>query len=71
MRVSGRVDAVSEIPVLARRIMRGDNISKRDIRWIKLRSNRLQRDMVIDHADLIGMTAKRTIAALNALLFLI
>ncbi len=62
-RVSGRVDRVSEIPVLARRIMRGDNITKRDLRWVKVRSASLQRDTIIDHADLIGMTAKRTIAA--------
>ncbi|MCK4939119.1 MAG: flagellar basal body P-ring formation protein FlgA [Rhodospirillaceae bacterium] len=63
VRVSGRVDRVSEIPVLSRRILRGDNITKRDISWIKVRSTSLQRDTVIDHADLIGMTAKRTIAA--------
>ena len=63
VRVSGRVDAVTEIPVLSRRILRGDNITKRDIRWIKVRSISLQRDAIIDHADLIGMTAKRTIAA--------
>lgn len=63
IRVKGRVDAVSEIPVLTRRIMRGNNISNRDITWIKVRTTRLQRDMITDHGDLIGMTAKRTIAA--------
>ena len=63
VRVRGRVDQVTEVPVMARRIMRGDIISKRDIRWVKVRSNRLQRDMIVDHSDLIGMTARRTIAA--------
>ena len=63
VRVSGRVNAVTEIPVLARRILRGDNITKRDIRWIKVRSTSLQRDTIIDHSDLMGMTARRTIAA--------
>jgi len=62
-RVRGRVDPISEVPVMARRIMRGDIITKRDIRWIKVRSTRLQRDMIVDHSDLIGMTARRTIAA--------
>ncbi len=59
VRVTGRLHKVREIPVLARRVLSGEIITKADIRWIQVRADRLQPNTVMDAADLIGMAAKR------------
>ena len=43
IRVTGRLIEVSDVPVLARRVMSGEFIGKGDIEWIKVRSTQLQR----------------------------
>lgn len=62
-RVSGRLFKVTEIPILTRRILKGEIISKRDIKWTTIRSDRLHRDTIGDINDLIGKTPKRGLRA--------
>ena len=60
-RVSGRVHRISDVPVLARRVLRGDIITERDIDWLQLRSGRIPNNTVLDAASLIGLSPKRTL----------
>lgn len=63
IRVTGRLIKVSDVPVLARRVMSGEIIGEGDIEWIKVRSSRLQRDIILDAGDLVGKSAKRGLRA--------
>ena len=63
IRVTGRLIEVSDVPVLARRVMSGELIGKGDIEWIKVRSTRLQRDIILDAGDLVGKSPKRGLRA--------
>ena len=63
IRVSGRLIKVSSVPVLARRVMSGELIGKGDIKWINVRSARLQRDIILDASNLVGKTPKRGLRA--------
>ncbi len=59
LRLTGRARKVSDVPVLSRRILAGEVISKNDIKWIKAYSNRLQADTILDADALIGKTPRR------------
>jgi len=61
--VTGRVHRVAEVPVLARRILRGDVIGPADIEWVRFRSGRLPRDTILDAEDLLGRTPVRGMRA--------
>ncbi len=63
IRLSGRLEAMSEVPVLSKRVMRGDTIRSDNIQWLTLPTARLQRSVVLEVGDLIGKSAKRTLAA--------
>jgi flagella basal body P-ring formation protein FlgA len=63
VRVAGRIHRVSGVPVLARRVMRGEIISERDIEWLQLRSGRIPYNTVLDADALIGLSPKRTLRA--------
>jgi flagella basal body P-ring formation protein FlgA len=63
VRVAGRIHRVSGGPVLARRVMRGEIISERDIEWLQLRSGRIPHNTVLDADALIGLSPKRTLRA--------
>ena len=63
IRVTGRLNKVSDVPVLARRVMSGEIIGEGDIKWIKVRSARLQRDIILDAGDLVGKSPKRGLRA--------
>jgi len=63
VRVTGRVYEVSEVPVLARRMLQGETISKQDLTWIKYPTRRLQRDVIFDAQHLIGMSPRRGMRA--------
>lgn len=63
IRVTGRLIKISEVPVLARRVMSGEIIGKGDIKWIKVRSSRLQRDIILNAGDLIGKSPHRGLRA--------
>jgi flagella basal body P-ring formation protein FlgA len=60
-RVTGRLHGTTEIPVAARRILKGEIIKKSDLRWFKVRTSRLQNDTISNLADLIGKTPRRGI----------
>lgn len=58
-RVTGRLYEMTEIPVLSRRMMANERIRKGDIKWLKVRNNRLRRGVVTDINELIGKAGKR------------
>jgi flagella basal body P-ring formation protein FlgA len=58
-RVTGRVHRILEVPVLSARMKPGSIIRKHHIKWIKVRAERLQRDIILDDKNLIGMASKR------------
>ena len=60
-RIRGRIHKTSEIPVLIRRVLSGETINKNDIKWIKVRDQRIQQNAVRTAAEIVGMTPKRSI----------
>ncbi len=62
-RVTGRLERMTEVPVLTKRMMRGDIIRKDDVEWLELPQARLSRNAITDLDRLLGMAAKRAIAA--------
>jgi flagella basal body P-ring formation protein FlgA len=61
VRVSGRLHDVTDVPILADRVMRGDVIGADDVQWLRLRTDRLPGNTVLDANGLIGQTPKRTL----------
>lgn len=59
VRVTGQVFKMIDVPTLSRRIPKGDVIKENDIRWVRMRADRTQRDIITSMADLIGMAPKR------------
>ena len=60
-RVTGRLLKVTEIPVLTRRVLANELISKGDVKWVRVNSNRLRTGTVVEANELIGKAAKRGI----------
>ncbi len=60
-RITGRLYATTEVPVAARRLLKGDIINKADLRWLRVRTSRLQTDTVSDLEDLVGKSPRRGI----------
>lgn len=63
VRLSGRAYRVAEVPVLSNRVLRGDVIKSTDIKWARLRADRVQTDVLMHLDDLVGMTPKRGLRA--------
>ncbi len=63
LRLTGRAYRTVEVPVLRDRILRGDIITKDDVQWIKMKADRVQRDVITNFDGLVGMTPKRGIRA--------
>ncbi|MEX2311032.1 MAG: flagellar basal body P-ring formation chaperone FlgA, partial [Rhodospirillales bacterium] len=63
LRLSGRAFRTIDVPVLKARALRGDIIGEGDVQWVRLKSDRVQQDVIIDIHDLIGKTPKRGIRA--------
>ncbi len=61
--VTGRLHKMIETPVLVRRIPPGEVITSDDIEWIKTRSSRLQRNIILAAEDLIGREPRRGLRA--------
>ena len=61
VRVTGRAYATVDVPVLARAIPAGTEISGSDIEWVAHRADRLRPDAVLDPMDLIGFETRRTL----------
>ena len=62
-RVTGRLHRETDVPVPARRIQANEVITERDIKWVKVRQNRLPRGVIIDINELIGKSPKRWLRA--------
>jgi flagella basal body P-ring formation protein FlgA len=61
--VSGRVHMVKEVPVLSRRVSIGAPISEDDLKFVRIRTDRVGRSIVSDASALIGMAPRRPIQA--------
>ena len=59
--VNGRAVNMIEVPVPARRLGKGEVISDADIAWLRLRADRLGRNVVSDASALIGQSPRRTL----------
>lgn len=66
-RLTGRIQTMTEVPVLADRAMRGDLITKSDITWISVAQSKLSRNVITDLDMIVGMAAKRGISAGRAI----
>jgi len=60
-RVAGRASPVVEVPVPARRVMRGEVVGEQDIRWTQVRADRVSPDTVLDLSAILGQAVRRTI----------
>ena len=58
IRLAGRVHAVVKVPVTSRVLSRREIISDRDVKWIRIRADRVMPDTVTSIDDLVGMSAK-------------
>lgn len=63
IRTTGRAFRTVEVPVLKSRILRGDLIREADLEWVRMKADRVQADVLIDMAELIGKTPRRGIRA--------
>lgn len=61
IRITGHMVRMTEIPVLTRRVLKGDVISQNDIDWIEVPADRLHKDAVLNPDSLIGKTPIRGI----------
>ena len=59
LRVAGHMVAMTEVPVVNRRVAKGDVIAEADIAWKKIRTDRLRRDTVTRPENLIGKSPIR------------
>ncbi|MAO55691.1 MAG: flagella basal body P-ring formation protein FlgA [Rhodospirillaceae bacterium] len=59
LRLTGRLYGVVKVPVASRTVARNEVISKRDVKWINLRADRVMPDTVTKLEDLVGMSSRR------------
>lgn len=59
VRVTGQAHKMVEVPVLTRRIIKDDVITKGDVTYVPMRADRVQADVILTAEDLIGKTARR------------
>jgi flagellar basal body P-ring formation protein FlgA len=67
IRVTGQVHRMRDLPVLARPMSNGQVIGKSDLKWMRVRSDRLQRDVIFDPAELIGRVPRHSLRSMMAL----
>lgn len=65
--VSGRAEAVADIPVLARAVGRGELIEAGDIEWVRMRAGAVRPDVIVSEAALVGREARRALRPGEAL----
>lgn len=63
MRLTGRAFRTIDVPVLSTRVLRGDIIRDADVEYIRMNADRVQRDVIVDASELVGMTPKRGMRA--------
>ena len=59
--ISGRVAKMVEVPVLTRRLSRGDLVGERDIGWTKVERGQLSASHLQDPSKIVGMSARRSV----------
>jgi flagella basal body P-ring formation protein FlgA len=59
VRVTGQAHRMVEVPVPARRILAGEVIADGDIKYVPMRADRVQNNVVVAAEDVIGKTARR------------
>lgn len=60
-RVTGRVHPMISIPVVGKRLRRGDIVKKHHVTWTRIRESSMRRDTILHEEDLVGMAAKRIV----------
>jgi len=63
LRITGRVFTLVAVPVLAKKLYRGDVIRKHHLEWKKIRKSKVLRQTITEAEQLIGMAAKRLIGS--------
>ena len=61
--VTGRAVAMTEVPVLRRRIEPGEIIRHEDIDWLRVRTDHLARNALVDVESLLGKSPRRPVRA--------
>lgn len=61
VRVTARAYATVDVPVLARAIPAGTEITAADIEWVSFRSDRLRPDALLDPETIIGFETRRAL----------
>ncbi len=61
--VTGRVYKVIEVPVLNRRVPKGETITADDIDWIRLPATQVRRNIIVDEGRLLGKAPRRGLRA--------
>ena len=56
--ITGKIDPLSDFPMLIRVITPGDEITESDISWQKMPSVRLTQNFILSKDDLVGKTAR-------------
>ena len=60
--LSGRYEALIEVPVLTRRLHRSDIIEEADLEWVAVPEHRLRKDVLMSAEELIGKAPRRVIS---------
>ncbi|GAB6053151.1 hypothetical protein JCM17960_19710 [Magnetospira thiophila] len=63
LRINGRTHKVVEVPVLTHRMAKDEIVTHGDIRWIKLRTDRMHPSTITEVTDLVGMAAQNSLGA--------
>ncbi len=61
--VTGKVEQLTQVPVLKKALSSGTVINAYDIAWIDMKSSELQHDIVLNADDLTGLTPRRMLEA--------
>ena len=62
-RVTGRVHKMLNVPVLTRRVQKGELIRAEDLDWLRTPSEQVQNDVLMHADDLVGKTPRRGLRA--------
>ena len=63
VQVTGMVYAMTEVPVLARRMRRNEIIQREDVLMVRLRGNRVDRNAILHMDRIVGMSPRRLISS--------
>lgn len=61
--LSGRVFALTDVPVPVRRLLPGEVIRESDLQWAQVRADRINTSVAIDVAQIVGRAPRRPIRA--------